>query len=206
MGACLCIYNNIKNQAMENPNQSIENELLVPILQITNNGVENPMVMVMVMAVEGYRIENTTAMAMPFFGQNPENKQIGTDATHVNISIQDFQTMLMDSSILWFDYPAIKYLANKGVSVDYKSAWEHSPLHLIAVFPDDKLVIMLAGLGAHVNVRDCQDNTPLHLANMNNNVSTIKLLDRLGAYKFIQNDDGKIPEELQPGLSYCQKG
>ena len=76
--------------------------------------------MVVAMQIEGYRIENTTTM--PFCGQNFENEQMSADATHLNISIQDFQTMLIDSSILRFDYPAIKYLANKGVSVNYKSA------------------------------------------------------------------------------------
>jgi hypothetical protein len=131
MGVCLCIYNNIKNPAMENPNQSIENKLLGPALQITNNSVEN--LMVVAMPVEGHRIENITAMVMPFCWQNPKNEQMGADATHVNISIQDFQTMLMDSSILRFDFPAIKYLANKGVP-------EQTPLHVAAAFPDDKFI------------------------------------------------------------------
>ena len=166
--------------------------------------MENPMVVAM--PVEGYRIENPTAMAMPFCGQNHNNEQMGADATHVNISIQDFQTMLMDSSILRFDYLAIKYLANKGVSVDYKGVREQTTLHFVAAFPDDKLVMVLAGLDACVNVRDCQGNAPLHLANMNNNDTAIKLLGRLGAFKVIKNDDGKIQEELRPGLSHRQKG
>ncbi|EAY09180.1 ankyrin repeat protein, putative [Trichomonas vaginalis G3] len=106
--------------------------------------------------------------------------KIANDADHlIEETISDLPLICVAAQLNNVEF--VKFLLEKGVSVNTKGEMGMTPLHYAAIYHCTEVARVLIENGAEIDAKDDKDWTPLHLASEKNNFETMKILIEKGA-------------------------
>ena len=125
---------------------------------------------------------------------------IEQEGVDVNAKGNGGVTALDNASFKNHDIEVLKYLVEKGASVNTRDDDDHTPLHHAAWYNSVDAVKYLVEKGANVNARDNSRRTPLHHAAHTNSIAVMKYLIDRGADINAQGEDGETSFHIAASL------